>query len=179
MTINQKKTLTTEAVADVYLAALYKLEKKGERKFLNEILDNNNIQYNQVTLNNVIKVLLERRFIKWKLGKCVFSLNEKKTDSKKAQIRKGETYIKSLFTPDFFKSLDSSVGLYELTIEGKAFVLSGQVIDDEKKVRRGRYLHMLIFFVLRLISHAIEFKIYVEIKLQLTLELLLNLNTYF
>lgn len=132
--LNKTKTFTVDKIADTYLARLLKLEQKKVRtEFLNEILDRQNIYYDQEIIDKTIEKLTDKALITNIIGVSKFSYATKET-------AKGETKnvpLTEILTADFIKNLEGSVGLYELTNKGRNFVLSNQVIDEDgKKLRR-------------------------------------------
>ncbi len=68
---NKTKTFTVDKIADTYLARLLKLEKKKKRtEFLNEILDNQNIYYDQEIIDKTIEKLTDKGLIN-KYLRCI------------------------------------------------------------------------------------------------------------
>lgn len=131
---NKTKTFTVDKIADTYLARLLKLEKKKWRtEFLNEILDSQNVYYDQEIINKAIEKLTNKGLITNIFGVSKFSYATKEPAKGKVKI----VPMSEILTADFIKNLKGSVGLYELTNKGRNFVLSNQVIDEDgKKLRR-------------------------------------------
>lgn len=133
---NKTKTFTVDKIADTYLARLLKLEKKKKRtEFLNEILDNQNVYYDQEIIDKTIEKLTDKGLITNIIGVSKFSYATK--EPVKGKIK--NVPLTEILTADFIKNLEGSVGLYELTNKGRNFIMSNQVIDEEgKKLRREK-----------------------------------------
>lgn len=150
---NKTKTFTVDKIADTYLARLLKLEKKKTRtEFLNEILDKQNVYYDQEIIDKTIEKLTDKGLVTNIFGVSKFSYATK-------EPAKGKTKnvpLTEILTTDFIKNLEGSVGLYELTNKGRNFVLSNQVIDEDgKKLRleqREKWFDRIFGFVAGIIA---------------------------
>lgn len=132
--LNKTKTFTIDKIADTYLARLLKLEKKKKRtEFLNEILDDQNVYYDQEIIDKTIEKLTDKGLVTNIFGVSKFSYATKEP----AKGKMKNVPLTEILTTDFIRNLEGSVGLYELTNKGRNFVLSNQVLDEDgKKLRR-------------------------------------------
>jgi len=128
------KTFRVDKIADTYLARLLNLEnKKKQTEFLNEILDSQNVYYDQEIINKAIEKLTDKGLITNISGVSKFSYATKEPSKGKVK----NVPLTEILTADFIKNLEGTVGLHELTNKGRNFVLSNQVIDEDgKKLRR-------------------------------------------
>lgn len=150
---NKTKTFTVDKIADTYLERLLKLEKKKKRtEFLNEILDNQNVYYDQEIINKTIEKLTDKGLITNIFGVSKFSYATK--EPVKGKIK--NVPLTEILTADFIKNLEGSVGLYELTNKGRNFIMSNQVIDEEgkklKREQREKWYERIFGFVAGIIA---------------------------
>lgn len=147
------KTFTVDKIADTYLARLLKLEKKKKRtEFLNEILDTQNAYYDQEIINKAIEKLTDKGLITNIIGVSKFSYVTKEPAKGKAK----NVPLTEILNTNFLENLEGKVGLYKLSNKGRNFVLSNQVIDeDRKKLRREhreKWFDRIFGFVARIIA---------------------------
>jgi hypothetical protein len=150
---NKTKTFTVDKIADTYLARLLKLEKKKKRtEFLNEILDKQNVYYDQEIIDKTIEKLTDKGLVTNIFGVSKFSY----AANEPAKGKTKNVPLTEILTTDFIKNLEGSVGLYELTNKGRNFVLSNQVIDEDgRKLRleqREKWFDRIFGFVAGIIA---------------------------
>lgn len=143
--IHKNKDLTIEQVCDIYLTTLYKLElKKKDPKFLNAILDERGIYYDQEIIDSVVSKLLEKGLLNQIHGTSLYGFGARESfKSKKLKIN-----LNSEFAKEFIENLVGSVNLYQLSNKGKNFIANKQVIDKEgRKIRRENTRKRLMLII--------------------------------
>ena len=150
--ISKTKTYTIDRIADVYLARLLKLEKKKKQnEFLNIILDNENIYYDQEIINGAIEKLTAKGLIGQIFGVSKFGYGTKEP----SKVKSKNVPLNEILTADFIKNLEGNVRLYELTNKGRNFVISDQFIDENGRKTRQEKRNKIICTTLKYIMGII------------------------
>ena len=155
--INGIKTFTTDKICDVYLRHLYKSVAKGkETEFLNNILDNKRIYYDQQIIDEVAKKLLEKNLIIEIPGKSIFSYGKRRP----MRGKKKKLTFDEVMAPDI-ENLEGVSNLYKLTKSGFNFIHNDQFFDEKgkqiEKTKIDKWIDRLISFLISVATTLVTY----------------------
>jgi hypothetical protein len=134
--------MTVEHICDIYLKELFKSKEKG--LFLNSVLNDKAIFYDQEKLKNVLQLLEDKNLI----------LKEPHTISTIVHLHEDTKLdIKSSDgVREFFDNVEGSISRYKLTEKGKQFVQLKQVIDIEGQKEKKNLIISFINWILKILG---------------------------
>ncbi len=115
------KHYSVERISDIYLKELRNRKKKGEKeKFLNQVLEEKNIYFDQETVDKVIEILLKKGYIEKIPGDALFGFYDKRVSTNP------------------FEDLQGGVKLYTLTDLGNHFLAGGRRLAEKEIAKTKR-----------------------------------------